>query len=88
MSEKSVIEKRLTRQLVGKGMTNAAGMAHSLLVKQGTLTKAGGLTRKGEIRNSMTPGERAKARQAKYSGHKAEDFKYDTHTNQATLRRK
>lgn len=49
--------------------------------------KGNKLTSKGEKRNAMTPGERAKDRQAKYSGRKPSDFTYDSKTNSATLRK-
>lgn len=85
----SKIEKRLTRQLVGKKIKNAKDMAHSLLVKRGIITEDGSLTKKGEKRNSMTPEERAKDRASKYSGkNKPKDYKYNKNTNRATLKRK
>ena len=77
---------RLTRQLASQGNKNARSMATALLTKQGSM-KDGKLTAKGEKRNSMTPGERAKDRQAKYSGRKAEDFEYNPKTNQATVKK-
>lgn len=78
---------RLTNQLRSKGNSNAKGMAIALLEKQGSL-KNGKLTAKGEVRNSMTPGERAKDRQAKYTDRKTSDFKYNASTNRATLKKK
>lgn len=78
---------RLTNQLRSKGNSNAKGMAIALLTKQGTL-KNDKLTAKGRVRNAMTPAERAKDRQAKYSGHKSADFKYNASTNRATLKSK
>ena len=83
------IVTRLTNQLRSKGNANAKGMAIALLTKQGTL-KDGKLTAKGKVRDSMSPGERAKDRQVKYSGgkHKASDYSYNKKTNQATLKNK
>lgn len=80
------IEDRLTRQLASKGNKNARGMAIALLKKQGTLDNKGELTPHGKKRNAMSPAERAKDRQAKYSGRKASDFKYTKKTNRATLK--
>ena len=34
----------------------------------------------------MSPEERAKERQARYSGNDVEDYDYDSNTNQATLK--
>jgi len=82
------IIRRLTLQLAAKGNSNARGMAISLLQKQGILhPNSENLTEYGKTRQAMSPEDRAKDRQAKYSGHKAKDFKYDPNTNRATLRK-
>ena len=82
------IIRRLTSQLAAKGNSNARGMAVSLLQKQGILhPNSETLTEYGKTRQNMSPEERAKDRQAKYSGHKASDFKYNHQTNRATLRK-
>lgn len=84
------ILKRLVKQLAGKDVKNAYAVAVSQLQKHGILEKGSTekLTEKGKKRNSMSPGERAKDRSAKYSGkHKAEDYKYNPKTNQAKLKK-
>ena len=89
MTEKSKIEKRLTRQLAGKGEKNAAAMAHQLLVEHKIIKQSGELTAKGRQRNDMTPAERARDRAAKASDgkHKPEDYKYNSKTNRAVLKK-
>lgn len=82
------IVERLTRQLRSKGNKNAKGMAIALLKKAGVLNSKGKLTAKGKKRNSMSPGQRAKARAAKYSGNSTKKYKYNKRTNRATLKRK
>lgn len=79
------IVDRLTKQLKGK-----KDMAIALLKKQGTLDSNGDLTKKGKVRNSMTPEERAKDRASKYSKskHTSKDYKYSKKTNMATLKDK
>jgi hypothetical protein len=81
------IAKRLTRQLRGRGEKEPKELAYALLNKMGHM-KDGKLTPKGKARNEMTPGERAKDRQAKYTGRKASDFTYNPKTNQATVKKK
>jgi hypothetical protein len=76
------IAERLTRQLRGRGEKNPKELAYALLNKMGHM-KGKTLTPKGKARNAMTPGERAKSRQAKYSGGKPSDYKYNPKTNQA-----
>ena len=76
------IAERLTRQLRGKGVKNPKEMAYKLLNKMGHM-KGSELTAKGERRNAMTPAERAKDRQAKYSGGKPSDYTYNPRTNRA-----
>lgn len=85
---KSKIEQRLTRQLAGQHVKNAAGMAHALLVKADIITPKGDLTAKGKKRNEMTPGQRAKDRAVKASGgkHKASDYVYSPATNSVKLK--
>lgn len=85
---KSKLETRLTRQLASKGEKNAAGLAHGLLVKQGHIKSDGTLTEKGETRQALGNGGRAKDRAAKYSGdHDADDYKYNAKTNRASLKK-
>jgi hypothetical protein len=81
------IVERLTRQLRGKGIKNAKSAAYAFLTRAGLL-KGGKLTAKGKKRNSMTPGQRAKARASKASGRSASSYKYNKRTNRATLKRK
>lgn len=68
--------------------------AHAIAVK--ALQKSGNLkkgtaeaTAKGARRGNMTPGERAKDRESKYSKgkHKAGDYNYNAKTNRATLKK-
>ncbi len=80
------IAERLTRQLRGRGEKEPKALAYALLNKMGHM-KNGELTAKGKARNAMTPGERAKDRQASYTGRKPSDFKYNPKTNQATVKR-
>jgi len=63
-------------------MKNPKEMAYRLLNKMGHM-KGSELTAKGEKRNAMTPGERAKDRQAKYQGGKPSDYSYNPKTNRA-----
>jgi hypothetical protein len=81
------IVERLTRQLRAKGVKNAKSAAYAFLNKAGVL-KGTKLTAKGKKRNSMTPGERAKARASKASGRSTKAYKYNKRTNRATLKRK
>lgn len=81
------IKERLKRQLAAKGNKNAEGMAIALLHKMGHM-KNGKLTEKGKKRNSMSPGERAKDRAAKYSKTgKPSEYKYNKKTNRATKKK-
>ena len=79
----SKLQVRLTRQLAAKGMTNAKGMAVTLLTKQGNM-KNGKLTEQGKTRQAMGNDGRAKDRAAKYSGGMPSDYKYNPKTNRAT----
>ena len=78
----SALLTRLTRQLASKGIKNAKGLAEGLLEKRGQL-KDGKLTKAGEARQALGNAGRAKDRQAKYSGGKPSDYKYNSKTNQA-----
>lgn len=82
---------RLVGQLEAKGKSksSAFAIATSALQKSGNL-KPGTQepTAKGAQRGDMTPGERAKDRQAKVSGGKPGDFKYSKATNKTQGRRK
>jgi len=81
------IVDRLTRQLRSKGMKGAKSKAYAFLTKAG-LIKNGKLTAKGKKRNSMTAGQRAKARAAKASGKSVKNYKYNKKTNRATLKKR
>ena len=85
----SSIEKRLTSQLKAKGMNSEAAknIARKKLQEFGNLKADGTPTAKGEKRGAMTPGERAKDREASYSGHSTKEFKYNSKTNRATLKK-
>jgi hypothetical protein len=80
------ILERLVGQLEAKGKpkANAYAIATSALQKSGNL-KPGTqeATAKGAKRGEMTPGERAKDRQAGYSGGKPKDYTYNNRTNRA-----
>lgn len=81
------LQTRLTRQLASRGVKDAKGMAVALLTKRGDM-KDGKLTEKGKERQALGDAGRAKDRQARYSGRKPEDFKYDAKTNAATLKKR
>ena len=81
------LESRLTRQLASRGVKDAKGMAIALLTKRGDM-KDGKLTAHGKERQAMGNAGRAKDRQAKVSGHKPSDYKYNAKTNQATLKKR
>ncbi len=89
MTERSTLQKRLTRQLVGRGAKNAKQLADNLLTKRGHL-KDGKLTAEGKKRQALGNDGRAKDRAAKYSGgkNKPSDYKYNPKTNMATLKKK
>ena len=79
---------RLAQQLMAKGMgkKQAYATATSQLQKNGVLKKGSQeLTQKGEKRNSMSAGERAKDRAAKKDGRKPSEYSYNKKTNIATL---
>lgn len=75
------IVKRLTAQVGSKAR------AIALLKKNELMTEGGDLTEKGRKRNAMTAEERAKDREAKYSGRKPGDYGYNPRTNRATLKK-
>lgn len=80
---------RLVKQLMAKGYPKAKAyaIATSQLQKSGNLKKGSNkATAKGKKRGKMTPAARAKDRQAKYSGGKPSDYKYNAKTNRATKR--
>ena len=85
------ILERLVSQLRAKGMpeNQAYAVATSQLQKSGNL-KPGSQqpTKKGVRRGNMTPGQRAKDRASKAGKHPAKDYKYNSGTNRATLRKK
>lgn len=85
---RSKLQQRLTRQLASKGVKGAATMADALLKKRGQLGASGNLTAKGKARQALGNDGRAKDRAAKASGHKASEYKYNSRTNQATLKKK
>lgn len=81
---------RLVKQLMdkGKSKSEAYAIATSQLQKQGNLKKGTAkATAKGKKRGAMTPAARAKDRQAKYSGGKPSDYKYNAKTNVATKKK-
>jgi len=85
--DKPKILIRLTAQLRGQGDKNPSVNALKYLRKFGLIEADSlKLTEKGKIRNAMTPAERAKERQARYSGNDVDDYTYDKKTNQATLK--
>ena len=81
---------RLVKQLKAKGI--ATSSAYAIATK--SLQKAGNLrpgtakaTAKGRRRGKMTPGQRAKDRASKRSGHPTSKYKYNSKTNLATLKK-
>ncbi len=81
------ILERLVGQLKAKKVANPYAVATRSLQKAGDLKKGTQeATPKGIKRGNMTPGERSNDRQAKYSGRKASDFKYDKKTNRSKLK--
>ena len=82
---------RLVKQLKAKGKSESSAFA----IATAALQKSGNLkpgtqeaTAKGKRRGEMTPGERAKDRQSKYTGKPVSDFKYKASNNTAVLRKK
>lgn len=84
---RSQLEQRLTRQLVGKKVPDAAGVAHGLLVKRGQIQPDGDLTAEGKRRQALGNGGRAKDRAAKASKHAPTDFSYNPKTNGTRLKK-
>lgn len=82
------LAERLKRQLAAKGVKGAESMAYALLKKRGDLSSDNKLTAKGKKRQDLGASGRAKDRASKTSGHKSSDYKYDSKTNSATLKRK
>lgn len=84
------ILERLVSQLEAKGYAKSSAFAiatHSLQ-KSGDLKKGTQqATTKGAKRGAMSPGERAKDRASKLSKHKQKDYKYNSKTNRATLKK-
>ena len=86
LTEPDILD-RLVGQLRSKGMDKdkAYAIATSSLQKNKVLKKGSHeLTPKGENRNSMTAGERAKSRAAKKDGGKPSNYNYNAKTNIAT----
>jgi hypothetical protein len=84
---KPKILTRLTNQLRSKGVSGAANVAIGKLRQFGILQQDSlALTDKGETRNSMTPGERAKDRASKKSGNSPSKYTYNKQTNTAKLK--
>jgi len=83
------ILERLVSQLKAKGYneSSAYAIATKSLQKSGNLKKGSNkATAKGARRGNMTPGERAKDRESKKTGHKKSEYKYNSKTNRATLK--
>lgn len=82
---------RLVQQLKDKGHDEKSSyaIATKALQKSGNLKKGTTeATEQGKMRGDMTPGERAKDRQSKYTGRPESDFTYNAETNRATLKRR
>lgn len=85
------ILKRLTQQIKDNspGVKNPEAAAIAALRKQGSMEKDSlTLTKYGNTRNEMSPGDRAIDRAVKKSGHKASEYTYNAKTNMATLKKK
>jgi len=90
LTEPDILD-RLVQQLMDKGMQKdqAYATATRSLQKNGVLKKGTQkLTDKGETRNAMTPGERAKSREIKRSNKNRsfKDYTYSAKENTATLK--
>jgi len=82
---------RLVKQLQAKGhsKSSAYAIATKSLQKSGNLKKGSNkATAKGKKRGKMTPGQRAKDREAKRQNKSPKSFKYNKKTNRATLKKK
>ena len=84
------IFNRLVSQLKAKGLpaSKAYATANKKLKEYGIKDSKGKLTKKGEKRNDMSAGERAKDREAKRQGKSPKSFTYNKKTNRATLKNK
>lgn len=85
------ILERLVSQLKAKGKSekSAYAIATAALQRSGNLKKGSTkATAKGKRRGAMTPAQRAKDRASKRSGHSTSNYKYNSKTNLATLKRK
>jgi hypothetical protein len=91
MAEKPTILKRLTQQIKenSPGVKDPEAAAIAALRRYGSMEKDSiKLTEGGKIRNEMSPGDRAKDRASKRSGHPTSAYNYDPKTNAATLKTK
>lgn len=82
---------RLVRQLKKKGFSqgSAFAIATKSLQKNKVLKKGSQkLTKKGSKRNTMSPGQRAKARASKQTGRKTSDFTFRAKTNSVRVKKK
>ena len=80
-------QKHMGRNSLVKRLTAQVGSeskAKALLKKHGLMDSSGNLTKKGQARNKMTAGERAKSRASKASGKPSSSYKYNPKTNRAT----
>jgi hypothetical protein len=85
------ILKRLTQQIKenSPGVKDPEAAAIAALRRYGSMEKDSiKLTEGGKIRNEMSPGDRAKDRASKRSGHPTTAYNYDAKTNAATLKTK
>ena len=90
MAVKASILDRLVGQLRKQGMSIAMAnaVARKKLREAGILKKnSEELTAYGKKRQAMGAAGRAKDRAAKASGRKASDYKYNSKTNRATLKK-
>jgi len=81
---------RLTQQIKdsSKGVSDPRAAAVAKLQEYGIFKKGSEeLTDYGKTRNEMSPGERAKDRESKRSGHPTSAYTYDAKTNRATLKK-
>ena len=83
----SALAGRLSKQLKSRGVKNSEGVAAGLLKKRGQMDSKGKLTKKGKKRQAMGAASRAKDRAAKYGKHKKSEYKYNSKTNRATLKK-
>lgn len=83
------ILERLVSQLRASGHNkeSAYAIATAAMEKYGYIDKHGNATAKGLERGRMTPSARAKDRAAKASGRPASQYKYNSQSNRATLKK-